>query len=149
MKGGGQTLWNAVAICEMSKTSWQMAKTPFERRIGEPFQGPIIPFGAMVEYHPISGRDPSRLHQFGKKVLPGIFLGYALIAGGLWKGDLLKADLGGVEKLDASNIYPRRINAKEVLIKQKDDEFIRYSKIVRKRRRIPSTHSKAGTDREE
>ena len=29
-----------------------------------------------------------------------------------------------MEKLDASEIYPRRINAKEVLITQKDDEFI-------------------------
>ena len=41
-------------------------KTPYERRIGEPFKGPTIPFGAMVEYHPISPRDQSRLHQFGK-----------------------------------------------------------------------------------
>ena len=32
----------------------------------------------MVENHHISARDQSRLHQFGKKVLPGIFLGYAL-----------------------------------------------------------------------
>ena len=23
MKGDGKTLWNAIAICEMSKTSWQ------------------------------------------------------------------------------------------------------------------------------
>ena len=29
-------------------------KTPHERRFGVPFNGPIIPFGAMVEYHPIS-----------------------------------------------------------------------------------------------
>ena len=29
-------------------------KTPYERRFGEPFKGPVIPFGAMVEYHPIS-----------------------------------------------------------------------------------------------
>ena len=34
------------------------------------------------------------------------------------------ADLEDLEKLDASSIYPRRINAKEVLIRQKDDEFI-------------------------
>ena len=27
-------------------------KTPYERRFGEPFQGPVIPFGAMAEYHP-------------------------------------------------------------------------------------------------
>ena len=46
-------------------------KTPHERRLGAPFIGPIIPFGAMVEYHPVSGKDLSRLHQFGSKVLPG------------------------------------------------------------------------------
>ena len=53
-------------------------KTPYERRFGEPFKGLIIPFGSMVEYHPISAKDLSRLHHFGKKVLPGIFHGYVL-----------------------------------------------------------------------
>ena len=56
-------------------------KTPFARRFGMPFNGPVIPFGAMVEYHHISAKDASRLHQFRAKVLPGIFLGYALCAG--------------------------------------------------------------------
>ena len=54
-----------------------MGKTLEERRFGIPLDGPIIPFGAMVEYHPNSAKDMSRLHLFGKKVLPGIFLGYA------------------------------------------------------------------------
>ena len=45
--------------------------TPFGRRFGESFKGPIILFGALVEYHPMSTRDLSRLRQFGKKVLPG------------------------------------------------------------------------------
>ena len=49
----GPILWNAIAICEMSKTSWHVGK-PYERRFGEPFDGLAIPFGAMVEYHPIS-----------------------------------------------------------------------------------------------
>ena len=53
-------------------------KTPYERRFGQPFKGPIIPFGSLVEYYPISAKDQSRIHQFGKKVLPGLFLGYAL-----------------------------------------------------------------------
>ena len=48
-------------------------KTPYERRFGEPFQLPVIPFGAMVEYLPVSAEDQSRLHQFGAKVLPGKF----------------------------------------------------------------------------
>ena len=56
-------------------------KTPYERRFGQPFKGPIIPFGSLVEYHPKTAKDQSRIHQFGKNVLPGLFLGYALYAG--------------------------------------------------------------------
>ena len=78
----------------------------------------------MVEYHPISTRDQSRLYQFGKKVLLGIFLRYELIAVRIWKRVILIADLVDLEKLDASHISPRRINAKEILIKQKRDQFI-------------------------
>ena len=59
-----------------------------------------------------------------------------------------------VEKMDASKIYPRRDDAKEVLISPKRGEFCIpdsrwYSKIVRKRLRIPRNHSKAGTHRME
>ena len=68
-------------------------KTPYERRFGQPFKGPIIPFGSLVEYHSITAKDQSRIHQFGKQVLPGLFLGYALYAGRIWKGDVLIADL--------------------------------------------------------
>ena len=41
-------------------------ETPYERRFGQLFEGPIIPFGSLVEYHPISAKDQSRIHQFGK-----------------------------------------------------------------------------------
>ena len=57
-----------------------VGKTPHERRFGVPFNRPVIPSGPMVEYHPISAKDISRLHQFGPKVLPGIILGYVLYA---------------------------------------------------------------------
>ena len=55
-------------------------RTPYEMRFGVPFKGLVVPFGAMVESHPISAKDISRLHQFGPKVLQGLFLGYALHA---------------------------------------------------------------------
>ena len=71
-----------------------------------------------------SPRDQSRILQFGKKVSRGIFLGYELIAEDDLEGDILIADLEDLEKLDASDIYPRRINAKEVLISETGDEFI-------------------------
>ena len=90
-------------------------KTPHERRFGQPIQGPIIPFGSLVEYHPITAKDQSRIHKFGKKVLPGLFLGYTLYAGGIWKGDVLIADLEELETMDASEIYSKRLDAKEVI----------------------------------
>ena len=36
--------------------------------LGQPFKGPIIPFVSLVEYHPVTAKDQSRIHQFGKKV---------------------------------------------------------------------------------
>ena len=41
--------------------------TPYERPFGMPFDGPVIPFGAVVEDHPISANEISRLHQIGPK----------------------------------------------------------------------------------
>ena len=55
-------------------------KAPCERRFWQPFRGPIIPFGSLVEYYPITAKDQSRIHQFGKKVLPGLFFGHTLYA---------------------------------------------------------------------
>ena len=91
---------------------------------GEPSNEPIIPFGSLVEYYPISAKDQSRIHQFGKKVLLGLFLGYALYAGGIWKGDVLVADFEELETMDASEIYSKRPNAKEVKFPKEKGEFI-------------------------
>ena len=46
-----------------------------------PFSGPVIPFGAMVEYHPISAH-------FSR--------------GRIWKGDIMVADIEELEEMDAS-----------------------------------------------
>ena len=110
MKNGGLILWNAIALCEIPRGRLE---NPDERRFGEPLKGPIIPFRATVEYCPISTRDQSRLHQFGKNVLSGI-----------WKGDILVADIEELENMDASEIDPRRLNAKEVLTPQSCEIFI-------------------------
>ena len=68
--------------------------------------------------------DESRIHQFGKKVSLGLFLGYALYAGGIWKGDVLIADLEELETMDASEIYSKKLNAKEVIFHQKGENLL-------------------------
>ena len=78
----------------------------------------------MVEYHLISAKDQSRLHQSGAKVVPGFFLGHALYAGGIWKGDIMVADIEELEEMDASELHARRLNAKEVLTPMKGEKFI-------------------------
>ena len=109
---------------EWSSNSMQyycyLKTNPYEERFGES----IIPFDAQVEYLTHSEKDKARIHQFGKKVLPGIYIGYAFIAVKIWKGDILIADFEKWEKLDVSEISPRSLNAKEVLISQKNGEFI-------------------------
>ena len=37
-------------------------------RFEEPFDGPIIPFGAEIDYLPITDKDKARLHNFGGNV---------------------------------------------------------------------------------
>ena len=88
MKIGGQILCNVTLLRNVTD-KLSDGKTPYERRFGQPLKGPIIPFGSLVENYPTSAKDQSRIHQFGKKVLPGLFLGHALYAGGIWKSDVL------------------------------------------------------------
>ena len=107
MKVGGQILWNVTLICETSQISYLMGRRPMKDVLAKPLKGPIIPFGSLVEYHPITAKDQSRIHQFGKKVLPGLFLGYALYAGGIWKGDVLVADLEELETMRIGNLLEK------------------------------------------
>ena len=53
-----------------------------------------------------------------------MFFGYALHAVGIWKGDTLIADIGGLEKMDASEICTKRLHAKEVLTPMNGGKFI-------------------------
>ena len=78
----------------------------------------------MVEYHTVSAKDQSRLHQFGVKVLPGFFLDDVLFAERIWKGDIMVADIEELEEMDASELQARRLNAKEVLTPQRSVNFM-------------------------
>ena len=124
MRNGGQISMECFSYLRNLQNLLSDGKTPQERRFGQPFKGPIIPFGSLVEYHPISAKDQSRIHQFGKKVLPGLFLGYALYAGGIWKGDMMVADIEELETMDALEICAKRLNAKEVIFTKENGKFI-------------------------
>ena len=57
-------------------------KTPYERRFGQPFKGPIIPFGSLVEYHPISAKGSVRNPSIWKESLTWIVPRIRSVRGG-------------------------------------------------------------------
>ena len=66
MKVGGQILWNVTLICETSQIYYLKERRHVKDVLGNLFKGPIIPLGSLVEYHPFTAKDQSRIHQFGK-----------------------------------------------------------------------------------
>ena len=68
----------------------------------------------------MSAKDQSRLHQFGEKVLPGIFIRYALW---FWNGDCGCRHCEELENLDASEIHAQRLDAKGVLMPKDGENF--------------------------
>ena len=90
-------------------------RTAYWRRFEADFRGEIIPFGAEIEYKPSYEKDLDRLHKMGKKMLPGIFLGYEQRAGGGWTGNFFVVDWNELENAEhVSEVHKKTIDAREV-----------------------------------
>ena len=61
-------------------------KTPYERRFGQPFKGPIIPFGSLVEYHPINCEGSVKNPSIWKESLTWIVPRIRFVRGGNLEG---------------------------------------------------------------
>ena len=109
---------NCFCFLRNVSTVLETGATAYKNRFGSDFSGPLIPFGAEVEYFPITSKDKTKQHAFGSKLRRGIFLGYAQHAGGGWNGDLFVVDW---EELAAaqhfSDIHIKRFKQKEVTAK--------------------------------
>ena len=73
MNIGGQIPWNAFPFCETFKISCLMGKLHTRDVLGNHFNGPIIPFGSLFEYYPISVKDhPSIWKESPTRIVPWI-----------------------------------------------------------------------------
>ena len=89
--------------------------TAYKQKFQADFRGPIIPFGARVDYKPSSDRDIEDMPKMGTKLRKGIFVGYDQISGGGWSGDLYVLDCNQLSSAQAIyDVYVRRIKAEEV-----------------------------------
>ena len=106
------------------RTHLQMARRLMNIGSIHPFDGPIIPFGAEVSFHPISAKYYGRVHQFGSKVLPEIFMVYALNA---WRSKVV-IYLWRMRKIQ-KQCHPiftskKSSNQKSEHPKERDNEFV-------------------------
>ena len=97
-------------------------ETPFRKRFGVPFNGPVMPFGApnIIPFLRNTSRDCISVWS---ERLANIFLGCAFYARGIWKGDIIFAHIEELEEMVASELHARRLTAKEVLTPMKVDNF--------------------------
>ena len=65
-----------------------------------------------------------------------------MFAGAIWEEDVLTAETEELEKLDASETYPRRLNAKVVLMTQKVKNFHFFWQMVQQNYQEETTNSK-------
>ena len=93
------------AKCSRPPARW---KTPHERRFGDPLRGPIIPLEQLLNIVRLLHETSPSLTNLERK----FYLEYVLDMGQLWeefgKEFFLVADTEELEKMEASETYPRR-----------------------------------------
>ena len=73
------------------------------------FKEPIVPNGSLVEYHPVIAKGPVKSPSIWKESLTWIVPLIRIVRWrGIWKGDVLVADLEELETMDASEIYSKK-----------------------------------------
>ena len=97
-------------------------KTHYERRFGAPLKRPIIPFGSMVEYHPISAKGSCRACiSSARKSDQVLSLDVRYTREESGKETFLSQTLKDLEEMDASEIHAKRLTAREVLTPMKGE----------------------------
>ena len=118
----------------------------------------MIPFGSMIEDHPIFVKDMSRLHQLGKKVHLEYSSDIPCTRVESGKGTFWSQTLRSWKRMNASEIHARRLNAKDVITPQSGDNFMpdrRWkSKIIWRDQDLRTStlmrdHPKLGEERED
>ena len=86
-------------------------KSPWDLRFGEKFKGPNIPFGARIDYWTGPRLKPKKDMRFEPTSNPGVFMGYAIQPGFIWRGEYLVASLKDLmEKEFTDSVQVNRVN---------------------------------------
>ena len=124
MKSGGQIQRNAITICRMSKTSWQTGNLNMNEDLVNHSEDQLYYLTHWLDISENSERDKARIQQFERNYYEE-FYWLCFIRG--WKFGrkifwLLMLKNWKIWR--HQYIFLRRPNAKEVLITQRDEEFV-------------------------
>ena len=124
MKICWQIPWNVTPICETSQIYYLTGRRPMKDVLGNHLKDRLI---HLVHWLSITLKL-RRISQESINVERKSYLDCSsdtlCARGGIWKGDVLAADLEELETMDASEIYSKRLNAKEVTFPKEKGEFI-------------------------
>ena len=103
-------------------------KTPYERRFGEFLKDQSFSLVHWLSITLFLRKTSQESINLERKSYLDRSLD-TLYAGGIWKRDIMVADIEELETVDASEIYPKRLNAKEAIFLTKNGQFIFQSQM--------------------
>ena len=128
MKVGGQILWNVTPICETSQIYYLMGRRPMKDVLGNHLKDRLFHLvhwlGITLSLRRISQESINSERKSYLECSSDTLCTRVEFR----KGDVLIADLEKLETMDASEIYSKRLNAKEVIF-PKQGEFIFQSQM--------------------
>ena len=124
MKVGGQILWNVTPICETSQIYYLMGRRPMKDVLGNHLKDLLFHLVHWLSITLYLRRTSQESINLERKSYLEYSLDTHCTRGGIWKGDLLIGDLEELETTDASEIYAKRLDAKEVIFHKEKGEII-------------------------
>ena len=114
LQSGLDEKWWAVSMERSVQDLLADGKTPHERRFWRTIQRAshsVWLHGRISYFCEGPVKNPPTVSESVTQNIPW----KCIVAGGIWKGDILVADIEELDVLDASEIHARRLNAKEIL----------------------------------
>ena len=115
MKVGGQILWNVIFICETSQICYLMGRRPVKDVLGNHLKDRLLHLVHWLSIILLLQTTSQESINLERKSYLDCSSDTLCTREGIWKGDVLIADLEELETMDASEIYSKRLNAKEVI----------------------------------
>ena len=124
MKIGGQIPWNAKPICEMLQISYLMERRPMKGVLGNHLKDQLFHLVHWLSIILLLQRTSQESIILERKSYLHCSSDTLCTRGEFGRGDVLVADVEELETMDASEIYSKRLNAKEVIFPKENGNFI-------------------------